>query len=152
MTPDQVKLVQDSFKKVEPIATQAGDLFYERLFEIAPEVRPMFPADISAQRDKLLTMLSTAVTNLHQVEIIIPAVKDLGKRHVGYGVKDGHYDKVGEALIWTLDKGLGEAFTPPVKDAWVTTYGTLAGVMKSAAAEMPEAAPKKGFLARMFGT
>lgn len=152
MTPDQVKLVQDSFKKVEPIATQAGDLFYTRLFEIAPEVRPMFPADISAQRDKLLQMLTTAVTNLHQVEKIVPAVKDLGVRHVGYGVKDAHYDKVGEALIWTLDKGLGEAFTPPVKDAWVATYGTLAGVMKEAAASVPAPAPKKGLLARMFGT
>lgn len=151
MTPDQVKLVQDSFQHVTPIATQAGDLFYARLFEIAPEVRPMFPADITAQRDKLMRMLTTAVTNLHQVEVIVPAVKDLGKRHVKYGVKDAHYDKVGEALIWTLDKGLGEAFTPPVKDAWVATYDTLAGVMKTAAASVPKAAPKKGILARMFG-
>ena len=152
MTPDQVKLVQDSFQKVAPIATQAGDLFYTRLFEIAPEVRPLFPGDIAPQRDKLLKMLSTAVTNLHQVEMIIPAVQDLGKRHVGYGVKDGHYDKVGEALIWTLEKGLGEAFTPPVKDAWVATYGTLAGVMKDAAASVPVEQPKKGLFARMFGT
>ncbi len=152
MTPDQVKLVQDSFAKVEPIATQAGDMFYARLFEIAPEVRPMFPTDISSQRDKLLQMLTTAVSNLHRVETIIPAVEDLGKRHVNYGVKDAHYDKVGEALIWTLDKGLGEAFTPPVKDAWVATYGTLAGVMKDAAAKMPPPPqPKKGLFARMFG-
>ncbi len=127
MAPDQVKLVQESFAKVEPIAAQAGDMIYARLFEIAPEVRPMFPADITAQRDKLLQMLSTAVNNLHQVEMIIPAVEDLGKRHVGYDVQDPHYDKVGEALIWTLDKGLGDAFTPPVKEAWVETYGTLAG-------------------------
>lgn len=149
MTPDQVKLVQDSFQKVAPIATQAGDMFYARLFEIAPEVRPMFPSDITAQRDKLLQMLTTAVSNLHQVEIIIPAVQDLGKRHVGYGVKDAHYDKVGEALIWTLKKGLGDSFTPPVKTAWAETYGTLAGVMKTAAAEVPV---KKGLFARMFGT
>ena len=97
-------------------------------------------------------MLTTAVSNLHQVEIIIPAVEDLGRRHVGYGVKDAHYDKVGEALIWTLDKGLGEAFTPPVKTAWIETYGTLAGVMKNAAAMMPVQQPKKGLFARMFGT
>lgn len=151
MTPDQVKLVQDSFKKVEPIATQAGDMFYGRLFEIAPEVRPMFPTDITTQRDKLLQMLSTAVSNLHQVELIIPAVEELGKRHVGYGVKDGHYDKVGEALIWTLEKGLGDDFTPPVKAAWVETYGTLAGVMKSASVPIPAAPEKKGLFARMFG-
>lgn len=152
MTPDQVKLVQDSFKKVEPIAPQAGDMFYARLFEIAPEVRPMFPANITAQRDKLLQMLTTAVSNLHQVEVIIPAVQELGKRHAGYGVKDGHYDKVGEALIWTLEKGLGGDFTPPVKAAWVETYGTLAGVMKGAAAAMPTPVEKKGLFARMFGT
>lgn len=148
MTPDQVKLVQDSFMKVKPIATQAVDLFYARLFEIAPEVRPMFPADITAQRCKLLKMLATAVTNLHQIETIIPAVEDLGKRHVGYGVKDAQYDKVGEAFIWAFEKGLGEAFTPPVKEAWVAAYGTLAGVMKTAAAGVPAAALKKG----VFGT
>jgi hemoglobin-like flavoprotein len=153
MIPDQVKLVQDSFAKVAPIASQAGDMFYARLFEIAPEVRPMFPADITTQRDKLMQMLSTAVSNLHQVEIIIPAVKELGKRHVGYGVQDAHYDVVGEALIWTLDKGLGEAFTPDVKEAWVETYGTLASVMKSAAATMPPPqAEKKSLFARMFGS
>ena len=95
MTPDQVKLVRDSFAKVAPIAAQAGDMFYARLFEIAPEVRPMFPADITAQRDERIQMLTTAVTNLYQVEKIIPAVEDLGRRHVGYGVKDAHYHKVG---------------------------------------------------------
>ena len=152
MTPDQIKLVQDSFKHVVPIATQAGDLFYARLFEIAPEVRPLFPADISAQRDKLMRMLTTAVNNLHQLEVIVPAVKDLGKRHVRYGVRDAHYDKVGEALIWTLDNGLGDAFTPPVKAAWVATFGTLAGVMKAAAASIAAPAPKKGVFARMLGT
>lgn len=152
MTPDQVTLVQNSFAKVAPIATQAGDMFYARLFEIAPDVRPLFPADISAQRDKLISMLSTAVTNLHQVQAIIPAVQDLGKRHVGYGVTTAHYDKVGEALLWTLEKGLGDEFTPPVKQAWTDTYVTLAGVMKDAAATVPAAQPKKGLFARMFGT
>lgn len=150
MTPEQVKLVQSSFEKVVPIATQAGDLFYGRLFELAPEVRPMFADDITSQRDKLLQMLTTAVTNLHQVEKIIPAVQDLGRKHVDYGVKDEHYDTVGAALIWTLEQGLKDDFTPEVKEAWVETYGTLAGVMKEAAAEVPE--KKKGFLGRLFGT
>ncbi len=145
MTPEQVELVQSSFKKVEPIATEAGDLFYGRLFEIAPQVRPMFSDDIATQRDKLMKMLSTAVTNLHQVELIIPAVEDLGRRHVDYGVVDEHYDSVGSALLWTLEQGLKDDFTPEVKDAWTETYSTLAGVMKDAAAEVP--AKKKGLFA-----
>jgi hemoglobin-like flavoprotein len=149
MSPDQVKLVQDSFKLVVPIAPQAADLFYGRLFEIAPQVKSMFPADLTEQKKKLITMLATAVNNLHQVETILPAVQDLGRRHVNYGVKDEHYKPVGEALIWTLEKGLGDAFTPAVKAAWIETYTTLQGVMTAAAAEVKPV--KKGFLARMFG-
>ena len=149
MTPEQVELVQSSFKKVEPIATEAGNMFYGRLFEIAPQVRPMFSDDIAEQRDKLLKMLSTAVNNLHQVEQIIPAVRDLGRRHVDYGVKDEHYDTVGSALLWTLEQGLKDEFTPEVKDAWTETYTTLATVMKEAAAEVPP--KKKGLLASIFG-
>ncbi len=87
MTPEQVKMVQDSFQKVVPIAGTAADLFYDRLFEIAPEVRPLFPDDLAEQKKKLIGMLVTAVSNLHQVDKILPAVEDLGKRHVGYGVK-----------------------------------------------------------------
>lgn len=134
MTPAQVTLVQDSFKKVVPIAGQAADLFYDRLFEIAPEVRPLFPADMPNQKMKLMGMLATAVNNLHQVETIIPAVEDLAKRHMGYGVTAAPYKPVGAALIWTLEKGLGGAFTLDVKEAWVATYTTLEGVMTKAAA------------------
>lgn len=154
MTPAQVKLVQDSFKLVEPIAPQAADLFYGRLFEIAPQVRPLFPADISAQKDKLMSMIGTAVNNLHQVEKIIPAVQDLGRRHVAYGVTAAQYKPVGEALIWTLEKGLGDKFTPEVKEAWLTTYTTLESVMTEAAAQVPPPpamTAKKGFFARLFG-
>jgi hemoglobin-like flavoprotein len=150
MTPEQVKLVQDSFKLVAPIAPQAADLFYGRLFEIAPTVRPLFPADISAQKTKLMTMIGTAVANLHQVEKIVPAVQDLGRRHVAYGVTADHYKPVGEALIWTLEKGLGDKFTPEVKTAWVTVYQTLESVMTAAAAEV-QPPKKKGLFARMFG-
>jgi hemoglobin-like flavoprotein len=149
VTPEQVKLVQESFKKVEPIAPQAADLFYGRLFEIAPEVRPLFPADLTSQKEKLMAMIATAVTNLHQVEKIVPAVQDLGRRHVAYGVTQAHYKPVGDALIWTLGKGLGDAFTQPVKDAWVAAYTTLAGVMTEAAAGVKP--PKKGIFARLFG-
>ncbi|MGD9785625.1 MAG: globin family protein [Hyphomicrobiaceae bacterium] len=154
MTPEQVKLVQESFKKVEPIADKAADLFYGRLFEIAPQVRPLFPNDLSEQKTKLMSMIGTAVNNLHQVEKIIPAVQELGRKHVGYGVTAEQYKPVGEALIWTLDKGLGDAFTPEVKTAWVTTYQTLEKVMTDAASTVappPAVKEKKGLFARMFG-
>ena len=82
MTPEQVKLVQSSFKQVEPIADQAADLFYGRLFEIAPQVRPLFPNDMSEQKMKLMSMIGTAVNNLHQVEKIIPAVQELGRKQL----------------------------------------------------------------------
>lgn len=134
MTPDQVALVQESFKQVAPIADKAADLFYDRLFMIAPEVRPLFPADLSEQKKKLMQMLTTAVINLHQVEKILPAVEELGRRHASYGVTDKHFEPVGAALLWTLEQGLGSAFTPPVKAAWAETYMTVAGVMTKAAA------------------
>ncbi|MBI1201846.1 MAG: hemin receptor [Rhodopseudomonas sp.] len=137
MTPDQIAMVQESFKKVAPIASTAADLFYGRLFEIAPAVRPLFPDDLADQKKKLIAMLATAVNNLHQVETIIPAVEDLGRRHVAYGVTSGMYEPVGAALLWTLEQGLGDDFTPPVKAAWTETYVTLAGVMQKAAASVP---------------
>ncbi len=133
MTPEQVAMVQESFKKVVPIAGTAADLFYGRLFEIAPEVRPLFPEDLKEQKKKLIGMLATAVTNLHQVDKIMTAVQDLGRRHVAYGVTAQQYEPVGAALLWTLEKGLGDDFTPPVKEAWTETYITLAGVMQNAA-------------------
>jgi hemoglobin-like flavoprotein len=153
MTPEQVTMVQDSFKKVVPIAGTAADLFYNRLFEIAPDVRPLFPHDLSEQKKKLIAMLATAVTNLHQVETILPAVENLGKRHVAYGVTDKMYQPVGAALLWTLEQGLGPDFTPELKGAWTETYMALAGVMQKAAATVapPPVAEKKGFFARMFG-
>ena len=105
MTPQQIDLVQSSFKKVVPIAGTAADLFYDRLFEIAPEVRSLFPQDLGEQKKKLMTMLGTAVANLHKLETILPAVKDLGSRHKGYGVTAAHYAPVGAALLWTLGEG-----------------------------------------------
>lgn len=132
MTPQQVELVQSSFRKVVPIAGTAADLFYDRLFELAPAVRPMFPQDLGEQKKKLIGMLATAVNSLHKLDTIVPAVQDLGRRHKRYGVTAEHYTPVGAALLWTLEKGLGEAFTPDVKGAWTEAYTTLAGVMKAA--------------------
>jgi hemoglobin-like flavoprotein len=132
MTPDQIALVQTSFQKVVPIAGTAADLFYNRLFEIAPQTRPLFPTDLSEQKKKLMAMLATAVTNLHRLETILPAVKALGQRHKGYGVTVDHYTPVGAAVLWTLEQGLGPDFTPDTKTAWTAAYTALAGVMTEA--------------------
>jgi hemoglobin-like flavoprotein len=132
MTPDQISLVQTSFQKVVPIAGTAADLFYDRLFETAPHLRPLFPTDMTEQKKKLMGMLATAVTNLHKLETILPAVQALGQRHKGYGVTAEHYTPVGAALLWTLEKGLGPDFTPETKTAWTEAYTALAGVMTKA--------------------
>ncbi len=136
MTPTQVALVQESFKLVVPIADVAADLFYNRLFEIDPSKRVMFQADMTDMKKKLVQTLVVVVTGLDRVEQLVPAVQALGRRHVGYGVVDADYDTVGAALLWTLEAGLGEAFTPDVHDAWAAAYGLLASTMKSAAAEV----------------
>jgi len=115
-----------------PIAGTAADMFYDRLFEIAPEVRSMFPQDMAEQKKKLMAMLGTAVGGLNKLDAILPAVKALGQRHKGYGVTAAHYAPVGAALLWTLEKGLGPDFTPEVKAAWTETYTTLAGAMTAA--------------------
>jgi hemoglobin-like flavoprotein len=134
MTNRQITLVQESFEHVRPISEVAAELFYTRLFEIAPEVRPMFKGDMKEQGRKLMTMLNVVVKGLSAPEKIIPAAQQLGVRHVDYGVRDEHYPIVAEALLWTLEQGLKEAWTPEVKEAWVAAYTLLAGVMTQAAA------------------
>ncbi|MEE7451128.1 hemin receptor [Methylobacterium radiotolerans] len=134
MTPEQVRLVQDSFAKVRPIAGTAADLFYGRLFEIAPRVRDLFPGDMTEQKQKLMAMLGLAVANLNRPDTVVPALQDLGRKHAAYGAQDSHYAPVGAALLWTLEQGLGPDFTPEVREAWAETYALVAGVMKQAAA------------------
>jgi hemoglobin-like flavoprotein len=133
MTPDQVKLVQQSFSKVVPIADQAAILFYDRLFEVAPQVKSMFPTDLTEQRKKLMATLAVVVGGLSDLPSILPAASALAKRHVAYGAKPEHYPVVGSALLWTLEKGLGDGWTPEVATAWTTAYGTLSGFMISEA-------------------
>ena len=129
MTPMQKTLVQQSFKQVVPIADTAATIFYERLFATAPAVRPLFKGDLAEQKKKLVQMLAYCVNKLDAPDELLPAARALGKRHVGYGVTDEHYGLVGAALLWTLEKGLGAAFTPEVKDAWTAVYGVLAATM-----------------------
>ena len=140
MTPDQVQLVQQSFAKVAPISETAAVLFYDRLFEIAPKVRAMFPTDMTEQRRKLMAMLAVVVNGLGNLESVLPAASALAKRHVSYGAKAEHYPVVGAALLWTLEKGFGDGWTPDVADAWTAAYGTLSGFMISEAYGRPQAA------------
>jgi hemoglobin-like flavoprotein len=134
MTPQQIELVQSTWQQVLPIKAAAGSIFYERLFELDPALRPLFRSEIAVQSEKLMLMLDAAVMGLTDLDLLVPVVEKLGVRHAGYGVKAGDYDTVGSALLFTLDKGLGPAFTAPVKDAWTQAYVTLASVMQKAAA------------------
>jgi len=134
MTPRQKELVQTSWAKVVPIADTAASLFYGRLFELDPSLRPMFSTDIKEQGKKLMTMITVAVKGLDNLATLVPAVQALGKRHGGYGVKDEHYATVAAALLWTLEKGLGDAWNPELRDAWIAVYTILADTMKQAAA------------------
>lgn len=131
MTNEQIKLVQDSFRQVAPIAETAAQLFYARLFELDPDLELLFKGNLSEQGRKLMQMLGVAVNSLDRMEQLLPVVRSLGTRHVSYGVRDRDYDTVGQALLWTLRKGLGEAFTPEVEAAWTNVYTTLASAMQS---------------------
>ena len=135
MSPDQTQLVQDTWKQVVPIADTAANLFYDRLFEIDPSTRPLFNAEtLPEQKRKLIMMLNTVVNGLKRPEEIIPAAEALARRHVGYGVAAPHYESVGAALLWTLEQGLKEAWTPAAKSAWTAAYSTVAKVMRNASA------------------
>jgi hemoglobin-like flavoprotein len=140
MSPDQIALVQQSFAKVAPISEAAAVIFYDRLFEVAPSVKPLFPADMTEQRKKLMATLAVVVNGLSNLESVLPAASALAKRHVGYGAKAEHYPVVGGALLWTLEKGLGDSWTPEVADAWTAAYGTLSGYMISEAYGRSQAA------------
>ena len=133
MTPEQVALVQGSFDKVKPVADDAAAIFYSRLFEVAPGVRSLFTGDIEEQGRKLMKMIGTAVAGLNNLDANVPAVQDLGRRHVAYGAEEAHYNVVGECLLYTLEKGLGTDWTDELAAAWTEVYSVLADTMKDAA-------------------
>ncbi len=141
MTPEQVKAIQESFAKVAPISEQAAVLFYGRLFEIEPAVKSLFHGDMKEQGRKLMATLAVVVNSLSNLGAVLPAASALAKRHMTYGVKPTHYTPVGEALLWTLQQGLGTAWTPELAAAWSAAYGVLSEFMiaeaygRSAAAE-----------------
>ena len=142
MTPDKIALIQSSFAQVEPMAAQAGEAFYGRLFEIAPEVEPMFTGDLIEQSAKLMTTLGIVVKGLTDLPRIVPVAQALARAHVDYGVTAEQYAPVGRALIDTLEAGLGESFTPDVRQAWQEAYATRSSVMIEAAYGSPEGAPQ----------
>ncbi|MGY4831167.1 globin family protein [Sphaerotilaceae bacterium SBD11-9] len=127
------QLVKESFDLVEPIAPQAADLFYANLFALDPSLQSLFKSDMVAQGEKLMKMIGVAVGLLDKPQVLIPALQSLGRRHADYGVRDEHYDTVGTALLSTLQQGIGVAFTPEVREAWIDVYGVISRTMKEAA-------------------
>jgi hemoglobin-like flavoprotein len=144
MTPEQRQLAADTWKQVAPIADTAANLFYSRLFEIDPSTRKLFrTTEMDAQRKKLLQTLSFVINGLDHLDVLVSKVEDLGRRHAGYGVTNAHYESVGAALLWTLEQGLGRAWTPAVASAWTEVYGMLSGIMRKAAARADVASTKR---------
>ena len=137
MTPQQIALVQDSFRKVMPIADTAASMFYARLFELDPSLRKLFKGDMRKQGMMLMSMIASAVRGLTDPNALIPVLHALGRRHSGYGVVDAHYTTVAEALLWTLEQGLGEEFTAETREAWIAAYSMMASVMQQGGREMP---------------
>lgn len=135
MTRTQIELVRQSWKEVAVLGDAAGQLFYARLFALDPSLAGMFRGDMREQGRKLVAMIGVAVNGLARIETLVPVIEALGRRHVGYGVRDHHYATVAEALLWTLEQGLGKGFTPEVKEAWTVTYGLLATTMQGARPE-----------------
>ena len=134
MTPDQIELVQESFRHVAPIREKAAELFYGRLLSTDPSTVPLFArSDMALQGQKLMAALAMVVSALDQPEKVVPVARDMAKRHLSYGVRQEHYASVGAALIWTLQRGLGPAFTPEVEAAWKAAYAALSGAMIEAA-------------------
>jgi len=136
MTPEQKTLVQETWRHVVPIADTAASLFYDRLFQIDPTTRVLFAGvDLESQRKKLMQALALVVGALDRIDDLVPTIADLGRRHTTYGVTDTHYDSVGAALLWTLEQGLGDAWTAEAEAAWAAAYGLLSSVMRCAANE-----------------
>ncbi len=141
MNISNIVLVQKTLAQVQLQAEAFTGLFYGRLFDQHPELRPLFTTDLGQQGARSVAALQLAVTGLNQPQTIMAAIKQLGQRHVGYGVQDAHYHLMGEALLWSLAQTLGDAFTPAVEAAWAEAYSLLTGLMKEAACQLCDNKP-----------
>jgi hemoglobin-like flavoprotein len=142
VTPTEKELIRSTWAAVVPIQAAASDLFYERLFELDPKLASLFAAtDMQRQGRMLMQTLSIVVKSLDDLSVVIPAVEALGRRHVAYGVQSEDYETVGGALLWTLEQGLGDAFTPEARAAWAGAYGIVSSVMVAAAEQVEIEAP-----------
>ena len=139
MTPEQIIIVQATFGTVLPFADETAESFYGRLFELDPSLRAMFNNDLESQRRKLISSLVLVIKNLQRPEVFLHKIQNLGRAHVGYGVRSHHYDLVGEALLYAIAQRLGEDFTFEVKAAWVEAYNLLANAMQTAVNESSSA-------------
>ena len=133
MNDEQIKMVKKSWDKVAPISSTAAELFYGRLFEVAPGVRALFPVEMADQKRKLMTTIGSIVSRLDGLDVLNPQIHALARRHVSYGAEPAHYEAVGACLLWTLDKGLGDDFTPELREAWTAAYALLSASMIAAA-------------------
>jgi methyl-accepting chemotaxis protein len=133
VTPTQIALVKSSWTQVRPLEAQVADRFYDRLFVLDPSLRGLFPENLSKQKVKLMDMLGRIVASLSTPELLVPAARELGRRHAGYAVQPAHYDTVGRALVWALERSLGHEFTSEVRQAWMAAYAMLSRTMIDAA-------------------
>jgi hemoglobin-like flavoprotein len=133
MTPETERVVRESWARFEPVAERSAEYFYAKLFELDPDAERLFVrTDMEAQGRKVMHMFAEIVRMLDQPTELVHEVADLGRRHVHYGVQDHQYDSVGAALLWTLEQGLGPAFTNEVRDAWTEAYMLVASVARRA--------------------
>ena len=130
MKPEQIKLVKKTWKILMGInPTIIGDAFYSKLFTDHPAIRKLFPSDMNQQYIKLVDMLTSIIMNLDHLESVSEEIIAMSNRHTGYGVKPAHYEMVGSALLWTLQKGLGAEWSNDIENAWIACYQSLADTM-----------------------
>jgi hemoglobin-like flavoprotein len=129
LSADEIERVRNSFDRLWPMSSRTADLFYERLFEIAPGVRPMFRPDMDEQKRKFISTLAVIVGTLDDTTRLVPLTVALARQHSDYGIQAKHYDVVGQALLWSLEQGLGQDWTPSLADSWSKAYGIVSGFM-----------------------
>lgn len=130
MTTEQIEIVKENFNQIAPLADLVAAEFYERLFQLDASLRPLFKEDLTEQKKHLMMMLKFAIGTLDRMEVFEPSLEELGRKHIAYGVKETHYETVGDALILTLRAMLGASLTEQLEAAWIAAYSLIAGTMQ----------------------